>query len=54
MNLIERLFARHRALLRKTGARTVSAPWAAISALLGSCEPDERVSSVRRAGYGST
>ena len=54
INRIERLFAKPEALLRKTGARTVSALRAAIGALLKNFEPDERVSYLPPTGYGST
>ena len=42
------------ALLREAAARTVSALWAAIGALLKSFEPDECANHLRHAGYGST
>ena len=53
-NPIKQLFARLKALLRKTAARTVSALWTAIGVLLESFEPDECANYFRHAGYGST
>ena len=54
LNPIEQLFAKLKALLRKTAARTVSTLWEAIGALLDSFEPDECANYFRHAGYGST
>ena len=53
LNLIELLFARLKALLRKAAARTVDTLWAAIGALLESFQPDECANYFRHAGYGS-
>ena len=53
LNPIEQLFAKLKALLRKTAARTVEDPWQAIAQLLDKFLPRECTDFFRHAGYGS-
>jgi transposase len=51
LNPIEQVFAKLKALLRKAGARTAEALWAAIGDILGQISPDECANYLRGAGY---
>ena len=51
LNPIEQLFAKLKALLRKTAARTVEALWTAIGHLVSRFAPGECVSYIRNSGY---
>ncbi len=51
LNPIEQVFAKLKALLRKTAARTKEALWAAIGQLLDSFEPHECKNYLRNCGY---
>jgi transposase len=53
LNPIEQLFAKLKALLRKTAARTVAALWAAIGRLLDDFPAAECARYLAHAGYGS-
>lgn len=53
LNPIEQLFAKLKALLRKTAARTIAALWAAIGRLLDDFPADECARYLAHAGYGS-
>lgn len=53
LNPIEMMFAKFKALLRKAGARTVDALWAAIGALLDQITPAECGNYIRHCGYPS-
>ncbi len=50
-NPIEQLFAKLKALLRKTSARTVDALWTAIGQLLDNFKPDECANYLKNSGY---
>lgn len=52
LNPIEQVFAKFKALLRRTAARTVDDLWSAIGTLLGHFPPDECARYIRHAGYG--
>jgi len=52
LNPIEQVFAKLKHLLRKAGARTVDAVYAAIAQLLGSFTPSECANYVKNSGYG--
>ena len=55
LNPIEQLFAKLKALLRKTAARTVDTLWVAIGQLVQTFEPEECRNYIRNSGYvGST
>ena len=54
LNPIEQLFAKLKALLRKTAARTKDALWQAIGRLLGAVLPSECTNYLDHCGYGST
>ena len=51
-NPIEQVFAKFKALLRRTAARTVDGLWSTIGTLLGHFPPDECARYIRHAGYG--
>ena len=51
LNPIEQMFAKLKALLRKTAARSREALWKAIGQLLGAFNSDECCSYIRHAGY---
>ena len=51
LNPIEQLFAKFKALLRKTAARTVEALWAAIGQLVARFAPGECLNYIRNSGY---
>ena len=53
-NPIENAFAKLKALLRKTAARTVEALWAAIGRLVDLFTPAECASYFKAAGYDAT
>jgi transposase len=53
-NPIEQLFAKLKALLRKTAARSVEALWRAIGNLLSAFTPQECANYLIHAGYAST
>lgn len=53
-NPIEQVFAKMKALLRKTSARTVQALWDAFGQLLDQFTPDECGRYIRHAGYGQS
>jgi transposase len=53
-NQIEQVFARIKALLRKTDARSIDEVDAALRALLDNFEPDEHTRYFREVGYRST
>ena len=48
---VEQLFAKLKALLRKTAARTKEALWSAIGELIGAFEPAECQNYLRNCGY---
>jgi transposase len=52
LNPIEQLFAKLKALLRKTAARTVEGPLTAVGALLAAFSPAECANYFANAGYG--
>ena len=54
LNPIEQLFAKLKALLRKTAARTKDALWQAIGRRLGAVLPSECTNYLNHCGYGST
>jgi transposase len=54
LNPIEQLFAKLKALLRKTAPRTKDALWASIGRLLESFPPEECANYLAHCGYGST
>ena len=54
LNPIEQLFARLKALLRKTAARTKHELWQAIGRLLARVPPSECANYLSHCGYGST
>jgi len=54
LNPIEPLFAKLKALLRKTAARTRDDLWQAIGRLLDTCSPTECANYLHHCGYGST
>jgi transposase len=51
-NTIEQVFAKLKHLLRKAGARSVDAVYAAIAQSLGSFTASECANYVKNAGYG--
>lgn len=51
LNPIEQLFAKFKALLRKTAARSVEALWTAIGRLVERFAPEECVNYFRNSGY---
>ncbi|SER78238.1 DDE superfamily endonuclease [Azotobacter beijerinckii] len=51
-NLIEQVFAKLKALLRKAAARTVDTLWSTIGALLERFPPAECERYIRHCGYG--
>jgi transposase len=51
---IEQVFAKLKAILRKTAARTKEALWNAIRMALEQCDADEFDGYLRHCGYGST
>lgn len=53
LNPIEQMFAKLKALLRRTAARTREGLWNAIGQLLCAFSPDECCSYLRHAGYAS-
>ena len=54
LNPIEQLFAKLKALLRKTAARTKHELWQAIGRLLAAVPPRECANYLNHCGYGST
>ncbi len=52
LNPIEQMFAKLKALLRKTAARSVEALWNAIGQLVGAFQPHECRNYLRHSGYG--
>jgi transposase len=54
LNPIEQLFAKLKALLRKTAARTKDDLWAAIARILQTVPAAECANYLRHCGYGST
>ena len=52
LNPIEQAFAKLKALLRKTSARTVDELWQAIADLLDHFPPEECTNYIRNSGYG--
>ena len=54
LNPIEQLFAKLKALLRKTAARAKDALWTAIGNVLESFPPNECANYLAHCGYGST
>jgi transposase len=54
LNPIEQVFAKLKAILRKTAARTKEALWNAIRMALEQCDADEFDGYLRHCGYGST
>ncbi len=54
LNPIEQLFAKLKALLRKTAARSVEALWRTIGNLLSAFTPQECANYLTHAGYAST
>ena len=54
LNPIEQLFAKLKALLRKTAARTKHELWQAIGRLLARVPPSECANYLSHCGYGST
>lgn len=53
-NPIEQVFAKMKALLRKSAARTVEALWDTLGSLLDQFTPDECGRYIRHAGYGQS
>ena len=51
LNPIEQVFAKLKALLRKTAARTVGALWDAIGQLVARFDPGECKNYIRNSGY---
>lgn len=54
LNPIEQLFAKLKARLRKTAARTKDTLWATIGSLIDAISPNECANYLRNSGYGST
>jgi transposase len=54
LNLIEQLFAKLKALLRKAAARTKDELWSAIGRLLTTVPPAECADYLSHCGYGAT
>jgi transposase len=54
LNPIEQVFAKLKAILRKTAARTKEALWNTIRMALEQCDADEFDGYLRHCGYGST
>jgi transposase len=54
LNPIEQVFAKLKALLRKSATRTVEATWRRIGTLLGAFSPPECANYFKNAGYADT
>jgi transposase len=53
LNLIEQVFSKLKALLRKADARTVEATWRRIGTLLNAFTPQECANYLQNAGYAA-